>query len=110
MRVRIKSQEILNRMRDEGKIEFGLPGGQGDFDESLYISVKEGGAQHYFPHRSRDGEYLIVDHWHPIHPQVYEKFKEIFDVVDESDRGRSVCIHGDSDTLTCKWCKAGVPF
>lgn len=24
--------------------------------------------------------------------------------------GRSVCVHGSTDPMLCKWCKAGVPF
>ena len=77
--VKVKPYKELKELMREGKIGLGLPG-QGDMDESLYISIKEGGATYYFNHDNFDDEkYLIVDHWHPIHPTVYNRFKTIFE-------------------------------
>jgi hypothetical protein len=79
--VKIKSMDELKKLRDAGRIFFGLSG-QGDFDDSLYISIKDGSAIYFFKHDSDNGEYLVVDHWHPIHPKTLKTFREIFEDIE----------------------------
>lgn len=87
MRLKTPDMKKLKRLQSEGKIQIGLPGGQGDMDWNTYISVSvdpNNPASKNRTYLALDltvDECTVVDSPYTIHKEVYEKFKDVFEEI-----------------------------